>query len=402
MLKDQPRPYRTDRHSPTSVLPLETNNQTTPDFEPDDDGPKRWAQTAAQRRLHARFERERSKIIDALLNGDLPLARRAARIEGCCSHPSIARKPDGKLQLVLYACRDRMCPRCQVARGQRASRRIESIILAMNSPRKIELTVKHRVASLEEQTDRLYAALRELRKSKVWRQYVRGGVAVFEITINEKDRTWHPHFHIVYDGDFFPHKQLVAEWHRITTDSTYAFIKPVYNRKAAASYVGTYLSKSIDFTTLTAPELREYAQAQHGRRLVLTFGTSHAQNPDPKPEPHVTADDEHLINTHTLTAAADAGNERARKAVELLRGLSPTWASALGYLPYHRDEEPAIVTTADFDFIAEVCREVVEVNRRLLEGLDPADQSTPQPAEDQSQMLIGDFNADPPQPTRYT
>lgn len=386
--------------SPTSLVHLETNDQGPSDFRSGDDGPVRWAQTASQRQLHGRWWAERNRIIDALLVGSAALEKRALRIDGCCSHPALTKKQNGSVSMVLYCCRDRMCPRCQLNRGSQAARRIGSIIHAMNAPRTIELTVRHRLAPLAGEIDRLWSCFRELRRSKIWKQFVRGGVGVLEITINESDRTWHPHLHLVYDGEFFPYKLLSAEWERITKDSRVVWIKPVHDRAKTANYVGRYLAKSMDATTLTDVEIREFAEAVHGRRLVFTFGKTHNANPDPRPEPESHATDEPLLSLHRITGSADLGNPRAQRVVDLLRNVSPVWCSALGYLPFSTGGKPQPLTLADNQFIVDVCNELLTEPTLHTEVAEADAAAARRNAAELNQLLLGDFDEGPPHPYR--
>lgn len=356
--------------SSSSLVRLETNDQTL-----------RWSQTASQRRLHHRWFAVRERIIAALFDGLPSLEKRAARMEGCCSHPSLTAKKNGQCGVVLYCCRDRLCPRCAAGRSIENVRRISSCIGAMNAPRQIELTIRHRAAPLVDEIDRLWSAWKKLRRSKLWKKVCKGGVGVLEVTINNKSRTWHPHLHIVFDGEYLPQQQLSAAWKEASGDSDVVWIQAVHDREKAGRYVSKYLAKSADFASMSAVEIRELATGLHGRRMVFTFGKSHAVNVDPAPEPHCSKDDEPVISLHRLSAAALAGFAGAERAVGLLAASNRTWSEALGLLAFDWQTKPKEMSQADHAFVIQTCREIIAAEEKTEEDQTPSRRDGPSDVE---------------------
>lgn len=298
-----------DAHGyPTSLVTLETC-----------DIPLRRFDTPLQRKLHWRWERERTAVIEALLNGNEKEKKRAERIQGCCSHPQITFGPAVGFGVRLFCCRDRMCSRCSVGRAIENAKRIGAAVGAMNAPRQIELTIKHREAGLSAEIDRLWKAFKALRRSSFWKNHVKGGIGVLEVTLNEKTRLWHPHLHLVVDGAFMPQALLSAAWHEATGDSQVVYIQAVNDRAKTASYVAKYLAKSAAPTSMHGYEIREYAAALHGRRLVFGFGTYSKWKVDPKPETEACSG---VSNVLLLQRLIDASAKNMKNAAEALHLLS--------------------------------------------------------------------------------
>lgn len=294
--------------SSSSLVPLERSTK-----------PLRWRETPAQRVLHSRWAAERHAVIDALLSGSRAEVRRAERLQGCCSHPMLTLGSDAGVGVRLFCCRDRMCPRCSVGRSRQCESRISSRVLAMNAPRQVELTIKHRNASLRSEIERLMDAFRDLRKSRFWRDHVKHGVAVLEVTLNEKTRLWHPHLHLIVDGEFMPQVLLSRAWSEATGDSCIVYVQAVHDRERGAKYVSKYLGKSVNPTALHGFEIREYARTMHGRRLVFVFGKApKAIDIDAAAAAEKTTRSNMLL-LQRLIDAARVGFGRSREALALLQ-----------------------------------------------------------------------------------
>ena len=113
-----------------------------------------------------------------------------------------------------HRCKLRYCPVCGVGLARDLEKRVTKIVARMRSPRFLTLTVPSG-PDLKERLDFLRKAFQRLRRSKVWKRYVRGGVAVLEITGGRR-RGWHPHVHVIVDGKFIPKPELVVAWQKAT------------------------------------------------------------------------------------------------------------------------------------------------------------------------------------------
>ena len=348
-----------------SLVHLETSRQEL-----------RWRDTPSQANLHKRWAAIRKETIDALMVGDEALSKRATRIEGCCSHPLLTLKESGKLGVVLFCCKDRMCPRCQTGRAIENSKRINLAVTNMNAPRQIELTIKHKQATLRGEIDRLWKAFKALRKTKFWQSVVHGGIGVLEITINPKTRLWHPHLHLVVDGDFIPQKKLSEEWKKCTGDSEVVWIQAVHDRAKTALYVAKYLAKSANPCDMTHAEIREFASALHGRRMVFTFGKCVKKNLDPAPEPQTHAKDTPLITVERIVQATKIDFKGAKRTLELLAKSNRVIAKMLGESYETAAAETYELTKEDTDFIVDVCTRLTEARSKPHDD-EPPDEPGP-------------------------
>jgi plasmid rolling circle replication initiator protein Rep len=329
--------------------------------------PLRWNDTSSQKVLHRRWTEQRKATIDAMFNGSEALVKRAERIQGCCSHPILTSRNNGESGVVLFCCRDRMCPRCQAGRSIETSKKISTVIGNMNAPRQVELTVKHKQAKLSVEIDRLWDSFRKLRKSKFWKKVCVGGIGVLEITLNPKTRLWHPHLHLVFDGQYCPQDQLSKEWKNATGDSEIVWIQAVHDRAKTAHYVAKYLSKSANPSDMEPCEIREFAESIHGRRLVFTFGKLAKTNVDPKPKEKLHAGDTPILLLSRLVDASRIDFPNAKKAVQLIAGHNYNWAAAMGINPFESDITLAQMSTSEHQFVIETCKAIAEHREKVVE-----------------------------------
>lgn len=96
-------------------------------------------------------------------------------------------------------CSRKWCPSCAPKRGNERAARLRVLIAAMKWPLHITLTVPNTVADWAPRSllrDLLKAFVR-LRRSKLWKTNVKGGVYSIEVT--DKGNGYHPHLHVVAD-----------------------------------------------------------------------------------------------------------------------------------------------------------------------------------------------------------
>lgn len=222
---------------------------------------------------HSGWLRNRGLIAASLYRTEQPSSRRR-NFANCGSDTYVLRSteyPD-VYRLAGSACHDRFCLPC----AQERSRAIALNVLELTEGRQtrfLTLTLKASSNPLSTQLDKLYASFQALRRRKLWKQKVSGGVAFLEVTWSEAHETWHPHFHILIEGSYLPHQQLKKLWYAITGDSFVVDIRFVRDLRTAAQYVTKYASKPFNNTFLNrAYLLDEILLALKGRKLLLTFG----------------------------------------------------------------------------------------------------------------------------------
>lgn len=334
---------------PSSLVPLESCGK-----------PLRLAESALQRKCHARWKLERDAVIDALLSGSKSEVKRAYKLQSCCAVPMVVCSSDSRVGLCVYSCRDRLCPRCSAGRSIAVARKVSAAIGCMSAPRQIELTVRHKNASLSHEIDRLMAAFRKLRKSSLWRSAVRSGVAVLEVTINEQTRCWHPHLHLVVDGDFIPQALLAKAWEDATGDSEVVWIQAVHDRDRAALYVAKYLAKSVRPSTLSSFEMRAYARALRGRRMLFGFGQRQSISRTLAVENKESREVRPVVSLQRLMDAASRGLDSASKALTLLCKASRTvlrLCQSDGSVVVSGDEQ---LSKAECEYVRSVCCELAD------------------------------------------
>lgn len=242
----------------------------------------RWADTPPQARVHLRFSRQRTIILDAIsANTDTDMDRRRRRLEACCVCPMFCLNSQGGVSVAPGMCRDRLCPLCADSRGRVVQARVEAAISEMDQTRFLTLTVRSTGEPLAQLLDHVYASFRRMRQHRAWKAHVRGGIAVLEVTRNPKTGHWHPHLHVLIDGTYFDQRAIKAAWLEATGDSDIVDIRAVISRRAAARYVSAYVAKPADVEEWPQCGIVEYARALHGRRLVIAFGSMHGKLGEP-------------------------------------------------------------------------------------------------------------------------
>lgn len=340
-----------------SLDPLETNEHPL------------QLQSGGQRRIHAWAEGVRTTIIEALhFCEDHELQKRATRMADCCRCPLIHIQPGRTPVVAAGRCRDRLCPTCCRTRAREVKHRVEGLLERSDQVRMMTLTRPRSSDSLGACVDFVLASFRELRRTTVWKQHVKSGVGVIEITRGSEGTHWHVHLHVLYDGRYFPHDQLKTAWSRLMGQPAIVHLNAVHGRKRAAVYVAKYLSKGSDLAAWSNEEIREYARGIHRRRLLLTFGRWHKVIIDPK-----KADDEkkglpcHTVSTARIELAMQDGRLSSEKALPLLRRLSwclrAMWTPTLPWSPI--DDTPPTEL------------EAVEITEMLMRLLDDAEEKPP-------------------------
>lgn len=360
------------RSNSSSLVPSETNSHPLD------------VQSHAQELIHGRVEYARFRIICAMhLAPEGPLTKRAARMGLCCVSPQICVEKGERPVCIAGYCRDRMCPTCSRRRAARVRLRIQGLVCAMNAPRFLTLTARDDGRGLGNRLDELWNAVKKLRRTDVWKRHVRGGVIVPEVKYNKAAGTWHPHFHIIIDGGFFPHALLHAEWKRLLGRDGTCDLKAIHDRAAAARYIGGYLGGTAGKKDpATDPQhwpdeiIREYAQALNRRRLIATFGTSHAVNLDLcDKEPERPKIPSTVIGFAQLRDAIITGVEPARKAAPLLAMLGGAWRQLfIEFAPLNTTEADVLTDTHS--------EQLADWINSLSDGLDAEPEPEPPPPHD--------------------
>lgn len=219
---------------------------------------------------------ERRRIVEALGRVEgLPWASRCRRMTDCCQVPAVGLTASGAVGAVWFRCRDRLCPLCSRCRGRQVAERVHAATAKADSLRFATFTIAHSDAPLVEQMDQLQAWFRAFRRTAEWKKHVRGGVATIELKRGKGDGRWHPHLHMLLDGEYWDQAALSNAWRAVTGTSFIVDIRLVHSRKDAAFYVAKYASKPPRLDRFDDADIQDVAAALHRRRMIMTFGSMH-------------------------------------------------------------------------------------------------------------------------------
>lgn len=167
------------------------------------------------------------------------------RFETCGENAFVyqSEKDPHKYRIQCDRCRSRWCEACQNERRLIIRRNLQEK-LPQGRIRFLTLTVKSRTC-LRTCVDHLQSSFKKLRARPYYSKAMRGGIWFLEVTRRKDNGEWHPHYHILYQGEYIPKEKLSLDWHKITKDSFIVDIRSLKNREAAPAYVTKYASKAI-------------------------------------------------------------------------------------------------------------------------------------------------------------
>lgn len=210
---------------------------------------------------------------------------------GECGSSLWLMKDGQQVELACNCCHDRLCIPCQKTRQSAV---VEGIILRMlDAPapcRFLTLTLKHSDALLAVQLERLVSSFKSLRKHPQCSQALAGGAWFIEVKLSRNKSQWHPHLHIITEGQFLDQKTLSKSWLEVTGDSYICDIRSIGDLRERANYVAKYATKPLhNEVTLIPGKLDEFVVAIKGKRLYQCFGTwSRAVTRDKSPKRSLT------------------------------------------------------------------------------------------------------------------
>lgn len=145
--------------------------------------------------------------------------RTAHRLRLCSTSHIVFRGLDNNLLILPVMCDSPFCPQCSRVKTARQLNRINFQLgqsMRRFDLRWMTLTIRNpKAGELRAGLEKLMRAwrlLRDERSGSSWHRYVNGYLWSLEITYNKKSDSWHPHIHILYDGDFFPQEALQHDW----------------------------------------------------------------------------------------------------------------------------------------------------------------------------------------------
>lgn len=229
---------------------------------------------------HSGWQLERARVRAALERLEVPVSRRE-RFENCGGDCVVEWSPSRKkFRLRANYCGDRFCVPCCRARAVKLQSLLAEL-LGRETPLFITLTLRNSDTPLPKLVSKLLASFRRLRQTELWKQHVRGGVAVMEIKKGAGGFGWHPHLHIIALGGYMPQALLSDAWRKSSGGSFVVDVQRARRQDDATSYACKYASKGWTAEVARDPDaLDECITALRGRRLLTFFGDWHGRDVD--------------------------------------------------------------------------------------------------------------------------
>lgn len=291
------------------------------------------APSALQETIHGPAWHHRSRVIRALDDSYLPPDRnQAARMNECARGVGFFIDPDqGKVAPWLSRCHDRLCPFCANARSRNVADDLAKILEGMKTPRLMVLTIKSVAGELRDQLTFLRRSFGKLRRRSAFHARVKGGAYTVEVTVNPKSRLWHPHLHIIFDGEYFPQRLLRHLWHDVTGSAEIVWVSAVKDAPGMARELAKYIGKVQRIDDLDDDQIREYARSVRGARMVQTFGDRHGCTVKDVDDNRPDAPAEYHIKLSRIVSLARAGYATPQK---LALAIAARWTIFADYI-YH-------------------------------------------------------------------
>jgi hypothetical protein len=266
---------------------------------------------------HSGWAHDRRRVYDALRRTDQSGGRLHDFTE-CGKHAYVFRSVEDPEIYTLggSTCHDRFCLPC----GRERSRVIAGNVKLRTEgkpARFITLTLRSTTEPLAELLLKLTRDFGALRRSKLWRKRVTGGVGFLECKSLAAKNRWHVHLHCLVQGRFIPQDELSRTWEKITQTSKIVDIRIATDDKHVTFYICKYASKPLDHTVVVDPlRLDEAIVALKGKRLCMTFGSWRGYKLTEPPESGTWVQ----LGTldEIITRAAD-GDADAQHALDVLR-----------------------------------------------------------------------------------
>jgi hypothetical protein len=322
-------------------------------------------QNDLQRAIHHEHWEERLDILHALAASFHKAEQKQARQLSACGHTArlYLDLQSDTVRTLIHRCKNRICPWCTHHRTAKAMKQILRIMSTMTAPRTIVLTPRSTPASLHAQITAMRHAFARLRRNKQFRSFVRGGVYAVEVTWNPRKSTWHPHLHLIVDGNFFPQRLLSSLWSKATAGSDIVWVHKVDRAESAAIELAGYIGKPPKVKEMPAAALREYAGATRGIRMLQTFGNCKSQKADDGDEKFSPPPDSGTISVNRIRFLAQKGHEQAR---QLAHWLPIRWPIFRRFFHPAQDRPPDPLTQLLPDQIQELSQTIARLFKELL------------------------------------
>lgn len=182
-------------------------------------------------------------------------------------------KMSGEVKVFSSACRDRWCVMCAGSKASFAKEQTRMYIESLQTARFLTLTLKHNTGDLKSQIEFLTDRFRALRRRAFWKKHVTGGIWFLQIKRGKNSGCWHPHLHILLDGESMVQGRLSELWEQVTFGSPVLDIRKVHDVEHLAEYVARYCARPAMLKDMPLADRVEVITALYGKRTCGTFGT---------------------------------------------------------------------------------------------------------------------------------
>lgn len=308
---------------PVPLDPTETSSQTPAGPADDELSSSGW-QIEAMPFEHRGWGHDRRRVFASMRRTDRPQSR-VQNFARCCENAHVFVEPTTQeVEVRMERCHDRFCVPC----GQIRSMKVASAIQRMMDKKAcmfITLTLRGRPEdSLAGMIAALQAAWKALRRIAGWRNNIKGGAVMLEVKWSyTSGGHWHPHFHIIAEGNSIDQKWLEHAWFTVSRGSDQVDVQHVKDHAKALSYVVKYASKPVDSSFIRRPHLLDEAmRSLKGQRLCACFGSWHGT---PLQEEVENADETEVLTTWVYEGSIRDIEGRARggdgHAIQLLAAV---------------------------------------------------------------------------------
>ena len=180
----------------------------------------------------------------------------------------------GDVKVFGDSCRDRWCPMCAGQKASYAKDQTEIYIKSLKAPRFLTLTLRNNESSLKHQITFLQQSFSKLRTRAFWKKNVTGGIWFLQVKRGKNSGLWHPHLHILLDGNYLEQGRLSELWEQVTFGSPVVDIRRIYNFESAATYVSRYVARPARMSDMPQHDRIEVIKALFRKRLCGTFGNA--------------------------------------------------------------------------------------------------------------------------------
>ncbi len=97
---------------------------------------------------------------------------------------------------------------------------------------------------------------------------------MLEVKRSKSGEHWHPHLHLITEGDWINGRQLSEQWLKVTGDSNVADVRRIDSGKDVCAYVCKYVTKGVDGKVWEKDDWAdEWICSTKGVRVAATFGS---------------------------------------------------------------------------------------------------------------------------------